>query len=43
MENGRIFKLEFNNSIFKENAITYHETDQKSWLLLTEGNMFSSL
>ena len=30
MENCRIFKLEFYNLIFKENAITYHETDQKS-------------
>ena len=30
MENRRIFKLEFYNLIFKENAITYHETDQNS-------------
>ena len=30
MENRRIFKLEFNNLVFKENAITYHETDLKS-------------
>ena len=43
MENHRIFKLEFYNLIFKENAITYHETDQKSWFLLREGYMFSSL
>ena len=37
MENRRIFKLEFYNLISAENAITYHETDQKSWFLLTEG------
>ena len=43
MENHRIFKLEFYNLIFKENAVTYHETDQKSWFLLTERYMFSSL
>ena len=30
MENCRIFKLEFYNLIIKENAINYHETDQKS-------------
>ena len=42
MENRRIFKLEFYNLIFKENAITYHEKDQKSWFLLTERYMFSS-
>ena len=43
MENRRIFKLEFYNLIFKENAITYHEKDQKSLFLLTERYMFSSL
>ena len=43
MENCRIFKLEFYNLIIKENAINYHETDQKSWFLLTEGYMCSSL
>ena len=43
MENLRTFKLEFYNLIFIENAITYHETDQKRWLHLTEGIMFSSL
>ena len=43
MKNRRIFKLEFYNLIFKENAITYHEKDQKSWFLLTERYMFSSL
>ena len=37
MENRRIFKLEFYNLISAENAITYHETDQKSSFLLTEG------
>ena len=37
MENCRIFKLE------KVNAIIYHEADQKSWFLLTERYMFSSL
>ena len=31
MENRRIFKLEFYNLIFKENAITYQEKDQKSY------------
>ena len=30
MENRRIFKLELYNLIIKENAINYHETDQKS-------------
>ena len=42
MENRRIFKLEFYNSTFKENAITYHKAGQKSWFLLAEGYMFSS-
>ena len=37
MENRIIFKLEFHNLIFKENAITYHETDQKGWFLMKEG------